>query len=256
MELLQRIEEIVRQAGEIILAAEDINNCTRQKTSAADLVTAYDEKVESFLKEKLMPLVPGSVFFGEEEKVRENAEKGWAYIVDPIDGTANFVRGFSQSAVSVALAKDGRVEYAVAYDPYRNEMFTAQRGKGAFMNGEPIHVSERPLQQGVFGMGSSPYNRSLKGRTFQIQQLLFEQSCDFRRMGAAVLDLCAVACGRLDAFYECELSPWDYATGSLLITEAGGYVSTLENERLPIIEKCSVWASNAVNKDIVKELKG
>ena len=254
MELLNKIAALVLQAGDIVLSAQDIENQTRLKTSAADMVTAYDEKVENFLKETLPPLVPGSIFFGEEEKENADPGKGWVFVVDPIDGTANFVRGLRQSAVSVALAKDGQVEYAVVLDPYRKELFIAKRGCGAFCNGQPIHVSDRPLSQGIFGMGTSPYNQALHPLTLSLTAQLFSRSCDFRRMGAAALDLCALACGRLDAFFECQLSPWDYAAGSLLITEAGGTVSTLEGKPLVLTEKCSLWAANAVNGDILKEL--
>lgn len=255
MELLKQIEAVVREAGEIVLSARDVLDCTMQKTSAADLVTAYDLKVEQLLKERLPQLVPGSIFFGEEEKENADPSKGWAFIVDPIDGTANFVRGLRQSAVSVALAKDGRVEYAVALDPYRDELFTAKRGYGAYLNGQPIHVSDRPLEKGIFGMGSAPYNKGLHASTLNLLGQMFDRSCDFRRMGAAVLDLCAVACGRLDAFFEYELSPWDYAAASLVITEAGGTISTLYGDPIPVTEKCTVWASNAVNADVLKELQ-
>ena len=125
--MLETIIDIVRQAGEIVLSARDIGSRTREKTSAADLVTEYDLAVEQFLKEKLPPLVPGSIFFGEEEAENADPSRGWAFIVDPIDGTTNFVRGLQQSAVSVALAKDGALEYGVVYDPYKNEMFSARR---------------------------------------------------------------------------------------------------------------------------------
>ena len=254
MELLNKIAALVLEAGDIVLSAQDIENQTRLKPSAADMVTAYDEKVENFLKEKLPPLVPGSIFFGEEEKENADPSKGWVFVVDPIDGTANFVRGLRQSAVSVALAKDGQVEYAVVLDPYRKELFTARRSCGAFCNGQPIHVSDRPLNEGIFGMGTSPYNQALHPLTLSLTAQLFARSCDFRRMGAAALDLCALACGRLDAFFECQLSPWDYAAVSLHNTEAGGTVSTLEGTPLVLTEKCSLWAANSVNGDILKEL--
>ena len=254
MELLKKIEEIVREAGKIPLTAQNIADKTRLKTSAADMVTAYDEQVEAFLKEKLPLLVENSIFFGEEEKENQDPSRGWVFVVDPIDGTANFVRGFRQSAISVALAKDGQVEYAVVLDPYKNEMFTAKRGSGAYLNGQPIHVSTLPLEKGIFGMGTTPYNRQLHPKTLDITRQLFDRSCDFRRMGAAALDLCALACGRLEAFFECQLSPWDYAAGSLLITEAGGVISTLEGEPVCLTEKCSVWAANAVNAHILSEL--
>ena len=247
MELLQKIADVVSRAGEIVLSAHDVADCTREKTSAADVVTAYDERVEAFLKEELLRLVEGSSFYGEEETENGNPDLGWVFVVDPIDGTANFVRDMRQSAVSVALAYNGQVEYAVVLDPYRQELFTARRGCGAWLNGKPIHVSPRPLSIGIFGMGTAPYYPELNKLTLELTEALWKRSCDFRRMGAAVPDLCAVACGRLDAFFECMLSPWDYAAGSLLVQEAGGFVTTLRGEKLPYNQKCSVWASNGVN---------
>ena len=254
MELLKEIQDIVNQAGDIVLSARDIKNVTHTKTSAADLVTEYDVKVENFLKEKLPALIPGSHFFGEEEKENEDPSNGWVFIVDPIDGTANFVHDLAQSAVSVALAKDGVIEYAVVLNPYRNETFSAKRGSGAFLNDQPIHVSDCPLDKGIFGFGTAPYNKSLHPATVSLISQLFERSCDFRRMGAAALDLAALACGRIDAFFEYELSPWDYAAGSLIVTEAGGQICTLDGKPLSLTHKCSVWAGNAVNYPILREL--
>lgn len=252
--MLEQIASIVREAGRIVLSAHDIASQTHEKTSAGDLVTDYDLAVETFLKEKLPPLMPGSIFFGEEEAENAGPGRGWAFIVDPIDGTANFVRHLRQSAISVALACDGAVEYGVVYDPYRDEIFTAKRGGGAFLNGRPIHVSARPLSQGIFGMGTALYKREYIAPTLRVTEQLFRRSCDFRRMGAAALDLCYVACGRFDAFFEYSLCPWDYAAGSLLITEAGGFVSTLDGQPLPVIRRSTLWASNDVNKDVLKEL--
>ena len=171
--MLETIIDIVRQAGEIVLSARDIGSRTREKTSAADLVTEYDLAVEQFLKEKLPPLVPGSIFFGEEEAENADPSRGWAFIVDPIDGTTNFVRGLQQSAVSVALAKDGALEYGVVYDPYKNEMFSARRGGGAFLNGAPIRVSDRPLDQGIFAMGTALYRPEYFQRTMRLTEQLF-----------------------------------------------------------------------------------
>ena len=253
--MLEKIESIVRQAGEIVLSARNISARTHEKTSAADLVTEYDVAVENFLREKLLALLPEAVFFGEEEADPAHPEQGWAFIVDPIDGTTNFVRDLRQSAISVALAEDGAVEYAAVYDPYKREMFSARKGEGAFLNGKPIHVSEKPLSEGIFSMGTALYRRELFAPTMRLTEQLFARSCDFRRMGAAALDLCAVACGRVEAFFEYSLCPWDYAAGSLLITEAGGTASTLEGEPLPIVRRCSVWACNAVNRDVLRDLE-
>ena len=253
--MLEQITDIVREAAQIVLAARDIPSQTHEKTSAADLVTEYDLAVERFLKEKLPPLVPGSVFFGEEEAENADPSRGWAFIVDPIDGTTNFVRDLRQSAISVALAHDGAVEYGVVYDPYKDEIFSAKRGGGAFLNGRPVRVSERPLDQGVFGMGTAIYDRQFIAPTMRLTEQLFRRSCDFRRLGAAALDLCDVACGRLDLFFEYSLSPWDHAAGGLILIEAGGVLSTLEGRPMDYTRRCSVWASNRVNGDILRELE-
>ena len=253
--MLEEIISIVRKAGELVLSARDVSARTHEKTSAADLVTEYDVAVENFLREKLLALLPEAVFFGEEEDGPTHPEQGWAFIVDPIDGTANFVRGLRHSAVSVALARDGAVEYGVVYNPYQDELFSARRGGGAFLNGVPIRVSGKPLSQGIFAMGTALYRREYFPPTMRLTRQLFERSCDFRRMGAAALDLCAVACGRVEVFFEYNLSPWDYAAGSLLVTEAGGAVCTLEGEALPIVRRCGIWASNRVNRDVLGELE-
>lgn len=252
--MLQAMVEIVKEAGEIVRSAGDIAAKTHVKTSAADLVTEYDVAVEAFLKEKLLALVPGAVFFGEEEALEGDPAKGWTFIVDPIDGTTNFVRGYRQSAISVALAKDGVVEYGVVYDPGKEELFTAQRGKGAFLNGRPIHVSDKPLSQGIFIMGTAIYRREYLRPTMDLTTKLLERSCDFRRFGAAALDLCYVACGRAELFFELSLCPWDYAAGSLMVTEAGGVTSTLEGTPLPILARSSVWVCNQANREILGEV--
>lgn len=253
--MLQKMIPIVREAGKIVLSARDIWSHTHEKGGAADLVTEYDVAVENFLKENLLPLIPSSIFFGEEEAENSDPTQGWAFIVDPIDGTTNFVRGLKQSAISVALAYDGVLEFGIVLDPYKDELFYAERGAGAYLNGTPIHVSSRPLEQGIFGMGTAIYRREYLEPTMRITTELFKRSCDFRRLGAAALDLCNVACGRTDLFFEYSLCPWDHAAGGLIITEAGGYICTLEGGPVSLTDRCSVWASNGVNKDILKELE-
>ena len=253
--MLEQIMDVVRRAGEMVLSAHDIAAGTHEKTSAADLVTEYDLAVEAFLKRELPPLCPGAIFYGEEEAENADPSRDWAFIVDPIDGTTNFVRGLRQSAISVALARDGQVEYAVVFDPYKNEMFSARRGGGAFLNGAPIRVSDKPLAEGIFGMGTAIYRREYLEPTMRVTEQLFRRACDFRRLGAAALDLCDVACGRVELFFEYSLCPWDFAAGSLIITEAGGHISTLQGGPLVLTERCSVWASNDVNKDILRELE-
>ena len=253
--MLHAISEIAREAGKIVRSAGDIAAKTHIKTSAADLVTEYDVAVEAFLKEKLLALLPDAVFFGEEEALQGDPSKGWVFIVDPIDGTTNSVRGFRQSGISIALAREGQVEYGVVYDPYREELFSAQRGVGAFLNGQPIHVSDKPLSEGIFIMGTAIYKREYIDPSMSLTTQLLRRSCDFRRFGAAAQDLCYVACGRAELFFEYSLSPWDYAAGSLIVTEAGGVASTVEGTALPILQRSSVWVCNAVNQGLLAELE-
>lgn len=252
--MLNEIISIVREAGNIVRSATDISKTATEKTGAADLVTKYDVAVEEFLREKLTALLPDALFYGEESAKDGDPAKGLAFIVDPIDGTTNFVRGLNQSAVSVALYRDGTAEYAVVYDPIKDEMFSAQKGCGAFLNGSLIHVSDRPLEKGVFGMGTAIYNREFETQTISVLGQLFARSCDFRRMGAAALDLCYVAAGRYDAFFEFSLSPWDFAAGALIITEAGGLLCTMEGKQVPLA-KSGIWAANRINFPILKELE-
>lgn len=251
--MLDKIREIVLEAGKIITSAEDISAKTEEKNGAADLVTYYDTAVEDFLRRELTALLPEALFLGEESKKSGDPTKGWVFIVDPIDGTTNFVRGLSQSAISVALARDGQMEYAVVLDPFKNEMFSAQRSGGAFLNGAPIRVSNRPLEKGIFAVGTAIYRREFEDQTISVTAQLFKRSCDFRRMGAAALDLCYLAAGRYDVFFEFSLAPWDFAAGSLILTEAGGRICTMEGAPLPIA-RCGIWAANKVNFPILREL--
>ena len=251
---LEELIAVVRQAGEIVNGAQQIGSHTHEKTSAADLVTDYDLAVEAFLKENLAGSMPEALFFGEEEELAGDPSRGWVFIVDPIDGTTNFVRGFHQSAISVALIHDLEPQLAVVYDPFKGELFAAQRGRGATLNGRPIHVSDRPLGQGLFIMGAAIYRREYLGPTMALTAQLLERSCDFRHFGAASLDLCYIACGRAEVFFEYSLAPWDYAAGAFIAQEAGAVASMLTGEPLPQIRRCSVWLSNAVNQHLLREL--
>ncbi len=249
----QTLIELVHSTKDIIMD-KDMARAVTVK-GAADYVTKVDFAVQEYLRAELAKLAPDTGLLSEEQENRNLNPSGSYWILDPIDGTTNFVRGLRQSAISVALARDGQVEYAVVFDPYKNEMFSARRGGGAFLNGAPIRVSEKPLAEGIFGMGTAIYRREYLEPTMRVTEQLFRRACDFRRLGAAALDLCDVACGRVELFFEYSLCPWDFAAGSLIITEAGGHISTLQGGPLALTERCSVWASNDVNKDILRELE-
>ena len=155
--MLQELERIVRCAGDMVREAHDIEQVTTEKNGAADLVTKYDVAVQGFLKRELLTLLPEADFFGEEGD-HAALTQPWTFIVDPIDGTTNFVRRLHYSNISVALAHDGQVEYAVVYDPFADELFSAQKDCGAFCNGLPIRVSDKDVAHAVLLCGSTIYD--------------------------------------------------------------------------------------------------
>lgn len=244
-EMRKKLIEIVKEAGEIMLCAEHIQDGVEVKEGHANFVTAYDKKVQKFLKERLLKAVPEAVFVGEEEEVHASIERGYAFIVDPIDGTTNFMKGLRMSAVSVALLKDGEPILGIVYNPYSNEVFSAEKGKGAWCNEKPIHVSGLPLKDGIVIVGTAPYHPELADRTFSMMREYFNRCLDIRRSGSSALDLCNIACGRAELFWELILSPWDYAAGALIVKEAGGRVTTADGEPLCYDKPISIMASGS-----------
>ena len=238
------IADIVKKAGKRITDAKQIEKSVKEKTSACDLVTAYDTAVQEELYAKLMAEFPDFGFYGEENDCcQTQGKRGW-FIVDPIDGTANFVRGMHHSCISVGLLLDGQMEYGVVYNPYYDELFTAQRGKGAFLNGEPIHVTDADMDHSLLLFGSAIYYRETIPATLRFVEELFPRVLDFRRGGSAALDLCYLAAGRADVYFECCIRPWDYAAGSLIAQEAGATVTALDGTPLRFVDRCSVAAGN------------
>lgn len=242
---LEQISEIVRRAGEIVSSAP-ADKQVREKSSHQDLVTRYDGMTQAFLEQELLGLMPQAGFLGEEDLGHDgHSDREWVFVVDPIDGTTNFIKGFPHCGISVGLACGGVMEYGVVYDPYRKELFAASRGGGAQCNGQPIHVSGLAMEDSVVNMGTSPYYRQYQPVTFAMGQALFAQCLDVRRMAAASLDLCYVAAGRMDGYFECLLSPWDYAAGSLILQEAGGIATDMLGNPLRFDRKCSLAAAGS-----------
>ena len=248
--MLQRIIDIVKEAGELIRGVS--RGCAKEeKGSPANLVTEYDRAVQAFLIKELGKAFPHARFMGEEEEEHHFYAEGQQFIIDPIDGTTNFAYGFGMSAISVALLENGVAEYGVVYNPYTNETFSARRGGGAFLNGEPITVSDRSLPEGVLIFGSSPYDTELRTLTFTLVRRLADKMADIRRLGSAALDLCHLAAGRADAFFEASLRPWDYAAGALILTEAGGKVTDREGKPLPYDRSSFVVGGTGATYDAV-----
>ena len=241
------IETIVRRAGEIVLRAKHIDESVQEKSSHCDLVTKYDGMVQEYLHRELLSAFPEAGFYGEEEEVHDIAGKAAYFIVDPIDGTMNFVRHARHSCISVGLMKDGRMEYGAVYQPYTDEMFTAQRGKGAFLNGRPLKMRDVPLSESIAMFGSAIYYRDTIPATARLMQEALPLVLDFRRSGSAALDICYVAAGRADVFFEACIRPWDYAAATLIAQEAGAVVSALDGTPLRYMDRCSVAVGSPSN---------
>ncbi len=232
---LHALEAVIRAAGDLMRRVPDhVRENPSEKEGSANFVTAYDLAVQEQLKADLAPLFPGAVFFAEEDgESAATLGAGYTFIIDPIDGTTNFMCGYDTSAVSVGLLLDGEPIFGAVYDPYRDEYFMATRGGGATCNGKPIRVSQRPLGRAVVAIGSAPYQKSfLAPTTMAMTTDLYLTFADFRRSGSAALDICYVAAGRTDAYCEPILAPWDFAAGSLILAEAGGLASNFRGEPL------------------------
>ncbi|HEY1543350.1 MAG TPA: inositol monophosphatase family protein [Xanthobacteraceae bacterium] len=210
----------------------------------ANFVSAADHRAEEVLRAELARVRPGYGFLGEESGRHEGADKTHCWIVDPLDGTTNFLHGIPQFAISIALEREGTIVAGVIYNPANEELFIAERGKGAFLNDQRLRVAaRRRLAEAVIACGLPHLGRGDLALFRQEFAAVQEKVAGVRRFGAAALDLAWVAAGRLDAYWERNLSPWDMAAGLLMVREAGGFVSDLEG-REEIFGKGEVIAGN------------
>lgn len=241
--MLEQITAVVRQAGDLLQGAHASRDEIREKTGPRDLVTKYDVQLQALLQTRLTALLPGAGFLGEEGFAAGRwQDYEWLFVVDPIDGTTNFIQGYRNSCVSVGLLHWGRPEYAVVYNPFDGELYTARRGCGAWLNGRPLQAPDRDLEHSLLLFGSGSYYRELVPESLRIFNAAFPLVQDVRRFGSAALDLCYLAAGRAGVFYECRLCPWDYAAGSLIAEQAGVLVTQLDGSALNLYDKGSVLA--------------
>ena len=221
-----------RRAGQIInRASMDVASLKVSTKQQNDFVTEVDKAAEAAIIDILLDAYPKHAILAEETGNAGTEGSEYQWIIDPLDGTTNFIHGFPQYAVSIALAHRSVISHAVVYDPGRNELFTASKGSGAFLNEKRIRVSKRAkLDEALIGTGF-PYRSFEHIDTYlAIFKEMTRRAAGVRRPGAASLDLAYVAAGRLDGFWEFGLSPWDIAGGSLLISEAGGLIGDLTGE--------------------------
>lgn len=228
--MLNTAIKAARNASKIILQFVDrLDSVEISEKKHNDIVTQVDKLAEEEIVHTLRDAYPDHSILAEESGFDEKNEFCW--IIDPLDGTTNFVHGFPQYAISIALKHKDDLTVGVVYDPIRNEMFTASKGQGAFLNNRRIRVSQaKKLESALIGTGfpfKSKHHLKPYLATFEA---LFPQTGGIRRAGAAALDLAYVAAGRLDGFWEAALQPWDMAAGVLMIKEAGGMVSDFHGE--------------------------
>jgi len=231
--MLNTAIKAARSAGAIINRASlDLDLLKVNTKSPNDFVTEVDHKAEAIVIETLLGAYPGHGILAEESGSTHGAKDSeYVWIIDPLDGTTNFIHGFPFYAVSIALAFRGQVQQAVVYDPTRNDLFYASKGRGAFLNDKRLRVSKRiRMADALIGTGF-PFRRgdSFK-RYMQMLELVMQSCAGVRRPGSAALDLCYLAAGYYDGFFETGLSPWDVAAGALIVTEAGGLVGNFTGE--------------------------
>ena len=233
--LLNAICTTAKECGEIILRADRAALGILEKSCHRDLVTKYDPLVQDLAVERLATQFPQAKFLCEEEDSHTGTDAELLFVIDPIDGTANFAWDYHLSCISIAAASGGEVIAGAVYNPYLDELFSAAKGKGAHLNGKPIHITNRDLDDCLLVFGTSPYDPECTQKTLELLQTLYPKCSDLRRSGSSALDLCSVAAGRTGLYFEMRISPWDYAAGMLILREAGGVCLTMEGTPMELV---------------------
>lgn len=220
----EELEALLKKVGKLF-ADRNAAAHTREK-GVADYVTEVDFAVQQFIRRRLEELYPEVQFLSEEKSNEEIDKNGLVWVLDPVDGTTNLIHDYRASVISLALMQKGSVVLGMIYNPYTDELFSAQKGKGSYCNGQKIEVSgAETMEKCLISIGTSPYYKEMAEKNFKVFQAIFKDCQDIRRSGSAALDLAYVACGRIEAYFERNLKIWDYAAGMLLVRESGGQVT-------------------------------
>ncbi len=251
----ERIEKIILDAGEIIKDNFYLEKNVTTKSTGIDLVTDIDKKVELYLKDKLSEVIPDSAFWAEETD-NKFTEAKYLWIIDPIDGTTNFVHKFPFVAISVALRIDNITRMGFVYNPIMNEFFYAEKGGGAFLNGSRIHVAkETSLKASLMATGF-PYDYDATPNNMRHFDAMMEQVQGIRRPGSAALDLCHTANGVFNGYWEFHLQPWDMAAGILIVEEAGGIVLNTEGKNHTLTDKGLICGNKQIVDNMLSVFSG
>jgi myo-inositol-1(or 4)-monophosphatase len=221
-----------------------------------NFVSAADRRAEQILHDELAQARPGYGFIGEEGGKREGADKTHTWIVDPLDGTSNFLHGIPHFAISIALDREGTIVAGLVYNPVTDELYLGERGKGAFLNDRRLRVAARArLADALVACGLPHYGRGDLGEFRKEIGAVQQRVAGLRRFGSAALDLAYIAAGRFDAYWERNLSPWDMAAGMLLVREAGGYVTDLDGGDAMFAKGHIIAGNEAMHRDLLRVLK-
>jgi myo-inositol-1(or 4)-monophosphatase len=252
--LTTAVESVVR-AGDVMM--EHFGRVVRvDKKGAIDLVTDVDVAIEREFRARIAERFPGHLVLGEEMGGSATVPEGACWVFDPIDGTTNFAHGLPIFCSSLALEIDGVAQLAAVYDPTRRELFTAERGSGAFLNGQPIHVSSASTVLESVLVTGFPYD--VHSRVEEIVGLFGDfvgRARAVRRLGSAAIDLCYVAAGRMDGFWERDLKPWDVAGGALLVSEAGGSVTNFTGAPFTSRGRDVVASNGRIHEELLEVIR-
>lgn len=266
----KRIEQLVYEAGKIMLQADCSEEIVHEKHGDANFCTDYDVAIQRFLIQNLSEVVPDSSFYGEEDtEGNKSSEKNSDYVfyIDPIDGTTNFMFGYKHSCVSVGLAYQGTIIAGFVYNPYKDEMYTAVKGKGSMLNGRKLVLEDKGLEEGIAGFDCTRYNEGTTDSIdilFKVVKELYYRSLAIREGGSSTLDLCRVASASNVVYFQMVLQPYDYAAAWIIVEEAGGVITQIDGSPLrldaPSSAICGTPKAYAQTREIaqrmVKEVRG
>ncbi|MGN1345007.1 MAG: inositol monophosphatase family protein [Traorella sp.] len=241
IELAKSVEKIAKKAGQIILDRNQIE--IHEKSDIANIVTNMDVKSQKYIIEECKKLISNSSFYAEEENQQEIGNE-YTWVIDPIDGTTNYAYDYKHSCISIALLYKKQGIIGVVYHPYYDDCYVGIEGIGSFCNGKKISPTSYPFSSALVLFGTSPYQKELADKTFELAKKMFLNCRDVRRSGSAALDMCYIASGKADIYYELILSPWDYAAGKIICENAKACVCALNHEEIDYSKKVGILASN------------
>lgn len=256
--VVDTVKKIAAEAGKYLIEKSSDDISVMEKSSHRDLVTNLDIRVQEFIINQLKEEFDGAGFISEETSNDDKAPfSELVFIIDPIDGTSNFIKSMNYSCVSIGCFSNGVPMAGVVYNPYADEMFSAVKGKGAYLNDKAISVTDGHISESLVIFGTAPYDIDTTDDTFDKVKKIYTKCLDIRRFGSAALDICNVACGRAGLYFEGRLSLWDYAAAAVILTEAGGTICNYSGKPLDYFSgKTSVVAGNRLIIDESGLLEG